>query len=70
MHIVGLEGQSRRNYRVIPGMGVSFWNLIETIGAFILAIGILIFLINVVRTNLEARATPRSTRGTPARSSG
>ena len=22
MHIVGLEGQSRRNYRVIPGMGV------------------------------------------------
>src|SRR4249919_63404 len=40
MHIVGLEGQSRRNYRVIPGMGVSFWNLVETIGAFILATGI------------------------------
>ena len=39
MHIVGLEGQSRRNYRVIPGMGFSFWNLVETIGAFILATG-------------------------------
>jgi len=56
MHIVGLEGQSRRNYRVIPGMGVSFWNLVETIGAFILATGILIFLINAVRTNLKPRS--------------
>src|SRR6478672_8219302 len=58
MHIVGLEGQSRRNYRVIPGMGVSFWNLVETIGAFILATGILIFLINAVRTNLKPRSAP------------
>jgi cytochrome c oxidase subunit 1 len=56
MHIVGLEGQSRRNYRVIPGMGVSFWNLVETIGAFILATGILLFLINAVRTNLKPRS--------------
>jgi len=58
MHIVGLEGQSRRNYRVIPGMGVSFWNLVETIGAFILATGILIFVINAVRTNLRPRSAP------------
>ncbi len=58
MHIVGLEGQSRRNYRVIPGMGVSFWNLVETIGSFILAVGILIFLINAVRTNLKPRNAP------------
>ena len=40
MHIVGLEGQSRRTYHVDPGHGLrSFWNLVETIGAFILAIG-------------------------------
>jgi len=58
MHIVGLEGQSRRNYRVIPGMGVTFWNLIETIGSFILAVGVLIFLINAVRTNLKPRNAP------------
>jgi cytochrome c oxidase subunit 1 len=58
MHIVGLEGQSRRNYRVIPGMGVSFWNLVETIGSLILALGILIFVINAVKTNLGPRSAP------------
>jgi cytochrome c oxidase subunit 1 len=55
MHIVGLEGQARRNYRVIPGMGVSGWNLLESVGSLILAIGILLFLINAVRTNLRPR---------------
>jgi cytochrome c oxidase subunit 1 len=58
MHIVGLEGQSRRNYRVIPGMGVSMWNFVETIGALIIALGVLVFLINAVRTNLKPRNAP------------
>jgi cytochrome c oxidase subunit 1 len=58
MHIVGLEGQSRRNYRVIPGMGVSMWNFVETIGALIIALSVLVFLINAVRTNLRPRNAP------------
>jgi cytochrome c oxidase subunit 1 len=58
MHIVGLEGQSRRNYRVIPGMGVTGWNFVETIGAFIIALSVLIFVINVVRTNRGPRTAP------------
>jgi cytochrome c oxidase subunit 1 len=58
MHIVGLEGQSRRNYRVIPGMGVSGWNLVESIGAFIIALSVLLFVINVVRTNRGPRNAP------------
>jgi cytochrome c oxidase subunit I len=58
MHIVGLEGQSRRNYRVIPGMGVTGWNFVESVGAFILAFGILLFVINAVRTNLKPRNAP------------
>ena len=58
MHIVGLEGQSRRNYRVIPGMGVSMWNFVESIGALIIALGVLMFLINAVRTNLGPRNAP------------
>jgi cytochrome c oxidase subunit 1 len=58
MHIVGLEGQSRRNYRVIPGMGVSGWNFIESIGAFVIALSVLIFLVNAVRANLGPRSAP------------
>ncbi len=50
MHILGLEGQPRRMYRYAPGMGFDTWNLIESIGAFILAAGILVFLINVIKT--------------------
>ena len=50
MHIIGLEGQPRRMYRYAPGMGFDTWNLIESIGAFILAAGILVFLINVIKT--------------------
>jgi cytochrome c oxidase subunit 1 len=58
MHIVGIEGQARRNYRVIPGMGVSGWNLLESVGSLILALGILCFVINVLRTNTRPRNAP------------
>jgi cytochrome c oxidase subunit 1 len=50
MHIVGLEGQPRRMYRYAPGMGFDTWNLVESIGAFILAAGILVFILNVIKT--------------------
>ena len=53
MHILGLQGQPRRMYvwtdlRAGEGtFNLAFWNLIATIGTFVLAIGILLFLINV-----------------------
>ncbi len=53
MHIIGLQGQPRRMYRwteARAGEGffnIGFWNLVATIGTFVLAIGILLFLINV-----------------------
>ena len=52
-----------------PTRASTFWNLVATIGAFILAVGVLLFLINA-RRDSAARATPRSTRGTPAATSG
>jgi len=58
MHILGLQGQPRRMYRYAPdrvGQGffdLTFWNLVSSIGAFILATGILFFVINVVRTSM------------------
>jgi cytochrome c oxidase subunit 1 len=58
MHIIGLQGQPRRMYLYDSGMGFDFWNLLETIGAFILALGVLLFIINVVITARGPRRAP------------
>jgi cytochrome c oxidase subunit 1 len=50
MHLVGLLGMPRRIYTYPEGMGWTFLNQLETIGAFILGLGILIFLINFFRS--------------------
>ncbi|MBT7428876.1 MAG: cytochrome ubiquinol oxidase subunit I, partial [Ilumatobacter sp.] len=52
MHIIGLQGQPRRMYvwtefRAGEGFfNLGFWNLVATIGTFILAVGVLLFLVN------------------------
>jgi cytochrome c oxidase subunit 1 len=50
MHILGLNGMPRRIYTYPEGMGWEFWNLIETIGGFIIALSILVFMYNVYVT--------------------
>ncbi|MGB8646620.1 MAG: cytochrome c oxidase subunit I [Anaerolineae bacterium] len=47
MHIVGLLGMPRRIYTYAAGQGWDTLNLLETIGAFIIALGVLVFLYNV-----------------------
>jgi heme/copper-type cytochrome/quinol oxidase subunit 1 len=47
MHISGLMGMPRRIYTYPDNMGWDTLNLISTIGAYILAIGFLLFIINV-----------------------
>ena len=47
MHITGLLGMPRRVYTYPAGIGFETPNLITTIGAFILALGILAFIVNV-----------------------
>jgi cytochrome c oxidase subunit 1 len=53
MHITGLQGQPRRMYQTTAArngegfFNIGFWNLIASIGAFVIAIGVLLFLINV-----------------------
>jgi len=49
-HALGLSGMPRRIYTYQPGLGWSTYNLISTIGSFILAIGILITIANVARS--------------------
>ena len=58
MHIVGLQGMSRRVHTYSPGFGFELWNLVETIGAFIIAVGVLFFLVNVVLSARRARGRP------------
>ena len=48
MHVLGLQGQPRRTYTYPDGMGWSFWNLVSTIGAFVIAISVLVFVVNAV----------------------
>ena len=47
MHLVGLYGMPRRVYTYLPGLGWDTLNFISTVGAFVLAIGVLLFAINV-----------------------
>jgi cytochrome c oxidase subunit I+III len=50
MHFTGLLGMPRRVYTYQAGLGWDIPNLISTAGAFVLALGILLFVINVVRS--------------------
>jgi cytochrome c oxidase subunit 1 len=50
MHIVGLIGMPRRTYTYEPGMGWTTLNLIETIGSFVVALSVLVFLVNIIYT--------------------
>ena len=58
MHIVGLQGQPRRMYRYDKGMGFEFWNMIETIGSFVIAVSVLVFLYNAVHTWRKGAPAP------------
>jgi heme/copper-type cytochrome/quinol oxidase subunit 1 len=46
MHILGLMGIPRRIYTYQAGPGFDRWNMVVTVGAFILGIGILISIVN------------------------
>jgi cytochrome c oxidase subunit 1 len=50
MHALGLSGMPRRIYTYQPGLGWSAYNMISTVGAFILGFGILLTIVNVARS--------------------
>jgi cytochrome c oxidase subunit 1 len=49
-HSAGLDGMPRRIFEYSDAAGWQTYNLISTIGAFVLAVGILITIVNVVRS--------------------
>jgi cytochrome c oxidase subunit I len=46
MHILGLQGMPRRMHTYDAAMGFNFWNLVATIGSFVLAVGTVLVLVN------------------------
>jgi cytochrome c oxidase subunit 1/cytochrome c oxidase subunit I+III len=47
MHILGLEGMPRRVYTYPPGLGWAFLNALESVGAYLLALGLLTIVANL-----------------------
>jgi cytochrome c oxidase subunit I+III len=53
MHIAGLLGMTRRVYTYEPGLGWDIYNLLETIGGFVLAAGLLMIFANLLWSALR-----------------
>ncbi len=49
MHLTGLRGMTRRVFTYPGDLGFTYLNLISTVGAFILALGILVIVWDVIR---------------------
>jgi cytochrome c oxidase subunit I len=53
-HLLGLQGMPRRIYTYPDGMGWNFWNLMSTIGAYLIAFSVLVFIANVALSRRKA----------------
>ena len=64
MHMLGLNGMPRRYYTYADGMGWNFWNLVSTVGSFLIGVSFLIFLVNIwlSRRNVVSAADPWDAR--------
>ena len=50
MHFLGMDGMPRRIYTYAADLGWEQWNLVATVGAFVIAVSMLVFLVNAVRS--------------------
>jgi cytochrome c oxidase subunit 1 len=58
MHILGLQGMSRRVYTYDEGFGFDIWNKLATIGAFTLATSVSLFLFSIFYSKAKAKSLP------------
>jgi cytochrome c oxidase subunit I+III len=58
MHIAGLLGMPRRIYTYQPGLGWTVWNVLSTIGAFVLTAGLLLTLGLFVHSLVRGERAP------------
>ncbi|MYI55461.1 MAG: cytochrome ubiquinol oxidase subunit I, partial [Acidimicrobiia bacterium] len=47
MHILGLQGMSRRIHSYAADSGFNLWNMFATVGSFVIAVGVLLFFWNI-----------------------
>ncbi|MCB0996469.1 MAG: cytochrome c oxidase subunit I [Acidimicrobiales bacterium] len=52
MHILGLQGMSRRYQTYKPDDNFELWNLLASIGAFIIALSVALFVVNVIKSSV------------------
>lgn len=55
MHFLGMTGMPRRTHTYKSEMGWDLWNLVSTIGAFILGFAIAAFVINLIYTVIKGK---------------
>jgi cytochrome c oxidase subunit I len=58
MHILGLQGMSRRIHTYREGYGFDVWNQVATVGAFLIALSIAMFFHNIWKSKKEAALLP------------
>jgi cytochrome c oxidase subunit I len=64
MHIIGLQGQPRRMYQTTAAragegfFNLNFWNLVASIGSFILGISTFLFIVNVIYSHRKHGPAP------------
>ncbi|MFN0029401.1 MAG: cytochrome c oxidase subunit I [Acidimicrobiales bacterium] len=63
MHILGLQGMSRRIQTYQPSDGFTFWNRVATLGVFVIAIGVLLFLHNITASYRQWKRAGRPNPG-------
>jgi heme/copper-type cytochrome/quinol oxidase subunit 1 len=57
-HFLGLMGMPRRVFTYQPGAGLEAGNLLSTIGAFMMGVGTIIFLFNIIITAMKKQDAP------------
>ncbi|CAN7265700.1 MULTISPECIES: cytochrome c oxidase subunit I [Paenibacillus] len=57
-HFLGLMGMPRRVFTYQPGYDLEVGNLVSTVGAFLMGIGTLVFLINIITTARKPMTAP------------
>ena len=51
MHVLGLQGMIRRTFTYPESLGLTFWNQMSTVGSFLIALGVLAFVVNAILTS-------------------
>jgi cytochrome c oxidase subunit I len=55
MHVLGLQGMIRREYVYPASLGLTFWNQVSSVGAFTIALAVLVLIINIVLTGRKPK---------------